>query len=202
VSKKIFIITIFLIFFIIAGTFYFQKEKQELQKYKFSFEDGMQGWVQDGTDLINPPINWSINRTQLIFYNGSYAVQLYLENFNDPGKIWTEHNFSVEPHRNYEIKVSNYFGTYDYGDVNLFNLITGVSTKSPETADDLIYQGDTGHHRDTKDLVWLQKQFTFQIKTEEKGNIVVFIGVWGTWETTRMYLIDDVNVSVKELNDF
>lgn len=169
------------------------------ETYEYSFETSMEGWTVRGIDLLNPPINWSVNRTQTESYSGEYSVQLYLENFNDAGKIWIEKEYNVKPNSNYQVSISYYFGTADYGDINLFTLITGASAKSPEQVTDLIFQGSTGHGQDTTNLVWLEKQFTFHVETNLEGTLFAYIGVWGTWETIRLYFFDDVVIEITDL---
>jgi hypothetical protein len=41
------------------------------------------------------------------------------------------------------------FASADWGDVNLFTIITGIVQEPPETRDDLVYQGSTGNESDT-----------------------------------------------------
>lgn len=195
----------FIVLLVAVAAYYLQTlpplqdgEEPEPMVYTYSYESGMQGWAADGTDLLAPPINWSVNRTQEIAYNGSYAVQMHLENLNDAGKIWMEHQYSVLPFTSYQVNISYRFGTADYGDVNLFTIIAGASATSPETMSDLTFQDDTGHHQETTGIVWLEKEFTYRVETNEDGRIVAFIGVWGTWETTRVYFVDDVTISIVE----
>lgn len=193
-------VVIIILLLILTTAFFLQSmiTNPDDKDYFYSFETGMQGWKKDGTDLLNPPINWSVNQSSLMAYNGSYSIQLLLENLNDAGKIWMQRNFTVKPNTEYQVTVSYYFGSADYGDINLFTLITGASTRNPQNADDLIYQGDTGHHQNTTNLVWMKKNFTFNVQTRSDATIYVYIGVWGTWETTRIYFVDDVSINIKE----
>jgi hypothetical protein len=174
---------------------------KNVQSHLFTFEDSMEGWTNDGTDLSDPPINWSVVRSDELASEGNYSVKLYLNNLNDAGKIWMEKLFNVSSDTQYEVTVSYTFATSDFGDFNLFTLITGVSTTSPETVDDIIFQGNTGHHQnETQDFIWTEKQFTFTVQTDQKGEVYVYIGVWGTWETARTYYVDEVNVSFAKIS--
>jgi hypothetical protein len=168
----------------------------------FSFHENMQEWQKDGTDLDDPPINWTVEHTTTMAYNGTGAVKLYLNNMNDAGKIWMEKAFAVNPNTAYEITVSYYFATSDYGEFNLFNIICGATTKNPETADDLIFQDDTGHHNESvqDQYLWLEKEYTFTVLSDENGSIYVNIGVWGNWETPRTYYVDEVNITINPLS--
>ncbi len=161
----------------------------------YSFEEDMQGWQINGTDLVDPPINWSVNRSDAYAVNGSYAVRLYLDNVNDAGKIWMEKVFAAQPNQLYLVMVSYQFATADFGDFNLFNLITTVSGDGFFDRDDLNYEDDTGHHTDAEGYVWLEKSFEYFVETDENGEIYINIGVWGSWETSRMYYVDAVNIS-------
>ncbi|MFP3909906.1 MAG: hypothetical protein ACLFVX_08605 [Archaeoglobaceae archaeon] len=171
-----------------------QEPSQEPMSYSYSFEEDMQGWISDGTDLDNPPVNWSVERSQELAYEGNSSIMLYLDNMNDAGKIWMEREFDVSPDTLYNVSVSYMFATGDFGDVNLFTIITGVSPVSPEEAGDLAFQEDTGHHLDEQGFVWLEKDYNFDVQSSSNGKLYVSIGVWGTWETPRIYFVDDVEV--------
>jgi hypothetical protein len=178
-----------------------ERPPKEKNYYFFSFEEDMQGWVKDGTDLDNPPINWSIERSQDLVYHRNTSVKLYLNNLNDAGKIWIERSFNVSPNSRYEVIVTYMFATGDFGDFNLFRIITGVSTQSPENASDLTIQEDTGHHQETEHgFIWLEKNYTFTVQSDTTGKLFVSIGVWGTWETHRTYYLDSVNITFSKIS--
>ncbi len=172
--------------------------KQTLQWF-YSFEENTQSWQIDGTDLDNPPVNWTIERSDEHAADGLYAMKLYLENVNDAGKIWMKHTYSVAPNTLYTATISYQFATADFGDFNLFNIITTVRNSSVTSRDDLNYEGDTGHHTGADGFVWLNKTFEYLVETDPSGEIYVNIGVWGSWETTRSYYIDAVNITFEKL---
>lgn len=167
--------------------------------YFYSFEKDMQGWVPDGTDLFDPPINWSIERSDDRSSVGNYSVKLHLDNMNDAGKIWMERSFELDPNTQYEITIDYDFATRDYGSFNLFRIITGASLTNPETYEDLTFQDDTGHHQD-EDIgyTWVNKSYTVTVQTSDDGIVYVFIGIWGTWTTSRTYYVDSVNISFEQ----
>lgn len=190
---------------LLAGTMFFagcvDDKPEDTTPYYSSFEENFEGWVPDGTDLSNPPINWSIERNNERATDGNTSLELFLDNMNDAGKIWIEKQFELDPNTQYEVTVEYDFATSDFGSFNLFNIITGVTTKNPETADDLTFQDDTGNHRE-EDIgyIWLNKTYTLTIETTENGSIFVSIGVWGNWETPRTYYIDAVNISFSKVS--
>jgi|GEM_PF-1315028 len=162
----------------------------------YSFEENMQDWESDGTDLSSPPINWSIERSDDRATDGNKSLKLYLDNMNDAGKIWIEKQFELDANTQYEITIEYDFATSDFGSFNLFKIITGASLTNPETYDDLTFQDHTGHNQQ-EDIgyTWLNKSYTLTVETNDNGTLYLSIGVWGTWETPRTYYIDAVNIS-------
>lgn len=162
--------------------------------YKFSFEEDMEGWVPDGTDLDNPPVKWSIHRSNETASDGDSGLKVYLNNVNDAGKIWIERSFDLEPNTTYDVAITYEFASADYGDFNLWTIIAGAAPEAPQNAGDLIFQGDTGTGSEDQGFIWLTKNFDFIVQSADQGFIWVFVGVWGTWETPRTYFIDNVTV--------
>ena len=163
----------------------------------FSFEDDLEGWVANGTDLDNPPVEWSIERSRDIASDGKTAVRLYLNNMNDAGKIWVERRFYGEPNRVYQVHVEYDFASADWGDMNLWTIITGVMPEPSKT--ELLFQGDTGNNATPEEgFVWLRKSYDFSVESGPDGSAYVMIGVWGNWETARTYYVDNVAVSLIE----
>ncbi len=161
----------------------------------FAFEDGMEGWYAVATDTLSPPIEWHVEHTAEPSHTGAGAVELFLANYNDAGKIWMERPFDLEAGTTYEVEVDYAFGTTDWGDVNLFTIIAGVHSSPPREAEDLSFQGDTGHGQSQDaGLVWLDKSYSFTATASGAGTLYVALGVWGTWETPRTYFVDDVTV--------
>jgi hypothetical protein len=130
----------------------------------FSFEKDMEGWMAQGTDLSNPTDEWSIEPSEVMATNGSTSLE-------------------------YD------FASTDYGDLNLWTIITGALLGPPTTADELVYQRDTGNGADKDDgYKWLHKTYSFDMRTGPEKEIIVIIGIWGTWETARNYYIDNVKI--------
>ena len=160
-----------------------------------SFESGFDGFASDGTDLDDPPIEWSIERTQEEADEGAWSVRLDLDNLNDAGKIWIERAFDLEPGVTYDVDVSYAFGTADFGDINTWTIISGVDPANPEVVDDLTFQGSTSTGEDEEvGVVWLDKSHSFTVTAGASGELWVSLGVWGTFETLRTYYIDDVRI--------
>ena len=165
--------------------------------YRSSFERDMDGWVAEGTDLDNPPVEWSIERSLDLASDGETAIRLYLNNINDAGKIWVERAFDVEPNREYQVHLEYDFASADWGDMNLWTIITGIAPMPPKAKDGLVYQEDTRNNARPEDgFVWLYKSYDFTVKSEQEGKLYIMIGIWGTWETARTYYIDNVNVAI------
>ena len=131
------------------------------QSYFYSFENTYSGWDTTGIDLRlgDTTIAWSIHSSDEIAADSSFAMQYYLENFNDAGKIWIQKPFSVEQQKDYNVTVDYKFASRDFGMANLWTIITGVHLSSPDSAHLLFYQGHTGNgfNFDTG-YVWLAKK--------------------------------------------
>ena len=177
---------------ILAGCSTLQIPKQT----EFSFEQGMDGWVAQGTDLSNPAVEWSIELSGDMASEGDTSLKVYLNNLNDAGKIWIQRPFDVDSDSYYQVHVDYDFASADYGDLNLWTIITGAVLGPPTKADELVYQRDTGNGADKDEgYKWLHKTYTFDMRTGPEKEIYVIIGVWGTWETARTYYIDNIKVT-------
>lgn len=166
------------------------------QTFGFTFETGLVQWEPDGTDLEDPPVEWSIEISDSIANEREQSVRLHLENFNDAGKIWMERAITLLPRSTYDVTLAFDFASADFGDVNLWTLIAGATNENPEVADDLVFQSDTGNGAGSdQGFVWERKEFRFTVDTGSDGQVWLAIGVWGTSEFTRTYFVDDVAVT-------
>lgn len=167
----------------------------------YSFESDMEGWTAKATDLESgsKTIDWSVTRSQERAKDGNVSIKLYLDNINDQGKIWIQNAFTVEPNQFYQAKVSYALASADLGDVNHFTIITGILQKDPQTRDDLTFsfQDKTGNGESVDaGYKWLQKEYQITIRSGEIGILYAVIGIWGTWETSRTYYIDNVLITL------
>jgi hypothetical protein len=128
-------------------------------------------------------------------------MRYYLENYNDEGKIWIQKPYSVEQNKDYLVKIKYKFATRDFGLANLFTIIAGVHLSPPTNAQQLIYQGHTGNgfEFDTG-YVWLDKSYEFHINSNSSSQLWIVIGIWGNWETPRVYYVDSLSIYLEEEN--
>jgi len=173
------------------------------QSYFYSFENTFSGWDTTGIDLQlgDTTVVWSIHPSDEYAADSSYSMQFYLENYNDAGKIWIQKPFSVEPQKDYIVNINYKFASRDFGTANLWTIITGVHLLPPDSAQELIYQGNTGNgfNFDTG-YVWLDKHYEFNINTETSNNLWIVVGIWGNWEVPRTYYIDSLSINIEEEN--
>jgi hypothetical protein len=166
---------------------------------RFSFENGLEGWVPKATDLNDPPIFWAIEPSQDRASEGSQSLKFELSNLNDAGKIWIERAFPVRPNQRHRVNVQFSFATADWGDLNHFTIIAGVRTQPAETRADLTYQDHTGNGEQTDvGYKWLKKSYDFNVVSGANGALFVDVGVWGTWETYRAYYVDSLWITITE----
>ena len=163
----------------------------------FTFEDQLEGWTPAGTDLDDPPVDWSIERSDEEAESGSHSLRLFLNNMNDAGKIWVQRPFQVSPDQQYKVEVSFSFGTADFGSVNHWSIITGAHLDAPLTREELTFQDETANGSESDvGLRWLEKSYTLTIASDSEGEIWVTVGVWGRWETPRTYYVDNLRIRI------
>jgi hypothetical protein len=165
----------------------------------FSFENDIEGWTSNGTDLDfgSGSIDWSIARVQQFALggeDGEYSINFDLNNLNEKGKIWIERAFMVEPRRKYGVTVEYGLRSLDCGDTPKFRLITGVLRRSPEIGADL---EDSVQEKTTSCMWgWIHKAYDFTIKSKKSDTLYVVIGIWGTEKAHRTYNVDSVCVTI------
>jgi hypothetical protein len=167
------------------------------QTFGFTFETDAGDWVPDGTDLEDPPVTWSVERSDELAERGNWAIRLSLDNLNDAGKIWMERAFELRPNGTYDVEVAFDFASADFGEIGLWTIIAGVSETDPETVDDLVFRDETGNGS-SEDVghLWGTRSYSLGPATaDDDGLLWVALGVWGTFETTRTYFVDDFELT-------
>ncbi len=209
-NKKYFVLTV-IITILFASCFALIQEFRNPISYSYSFETDWEEWEKKEADIElfeGGEINRSIERSQDIAIDGNNSIKFYMNNINDAGKIWIEKNFTVIPNQNYEVHVSFYFASKDWGKINLFRIIAGAEATSPQTPEEITeihyklynkYKMEAttynGHDSDFG-YELLHKNFAFSVISNENGIIFVILGIWGTWETHRTHYIDGVQIII------
>ncbi len=168
----------------------------------FSFENDMEGWTTNATDLelAGGLIDWSITRSQEMTKDGNTSLRFYLQNDNDMGKVWIEKPFAVESNQIYQVSIEYELASRDYEDSN-FGLITGILKKQPRTRDDLIpaYQDDARNGSNTdKGYRWINKRYEFTVRSDEERVLHAVIGIVGNFEAGGIYYVDSVRVTLSK----
>lgn len=159
----------------------------------------MDGWVAEGLDLDDPPVDWSIERSSDRATQGTWSVRYFLANYNDAGKIWLRRAFPV-PAGTYDVSLEFGFATADFGMANLWTIIAGARNAAPARVADLPFREHTGHGSDQNlGWVWLPKRYGDTVSVGRGGAVHVMVGVWGTWETPRAYYADEIEVRIRPI---
>lgn len=160
----------------------------------YTFEATLTPWVPDGTDLDDPPVEWSIERSDERANEGDWSVEFTLENLNDAGKIWMETAVQrLTPGVTYDVRLAFDFGSSD-AEINAWTIIAGASRNNPETVDDLVFRESTAVPGGG--FTWMRKEYEFEATANTQGELTFMIGVWGTSEFSRTYFVDDVVIEV------
>ncbi len=161
----------------------------------YSFESGLEEWFGNGVDLTDPIVAWSVEPSSEQASSGASSVRLYVENINGMAKVWIERAVNVVASVAYDVDISFDFGTADFGEANLWRILSGAHTNSPGTAASLTVQDATGNGSASDvGVQWLHKSYNVRASSDAGGRMQIVIGVWGTWETPRTYYIDNVRV--------
>lgn len=169
----------------------------------YSFEQGLTDWQTGATDIIvgGNPIPWHIQPSSAIAFDGSQSLEFHMANFTDAAKIWITRAVSLQPNKDYHVRVSYELATRDWGDANLFSLLTGAFPKPPATAADLepaFIRFATGNGASSDvGYRWLHKEVESSVRTGADGKAHIVVGVWGTYEITRTYYIDAVRIHLE-----
>ena len=136
----------------------------------FSFETGMEEWYARGIDLGDPPVTWEVARSNERADAGAYSVAFQLANLNDQGKIWIERRYEVAPDQEYEVTLTFALATADYGTINLWRLLAGVSPDQPTAGSQLIATQDTGNGSATDvGFQWVEKTIVLRTRSDADG---------------------------------
>jgi hypothetical protein len=164
------------------------------------FEAGLGGWTPRAMDTTVAPgdeIDWSVSASSEAAKLGAQAAKFSVDNRTDAAKVWLERSFEVTPYRAYDLTLSFDFGTSDFGDFNNWTIIAGALPASPQVVDDLpLSGGSTSSGPDDVGLAWLPKTTTQQVIAGPDGKVYILVGVWGTWESLRVYYFDNVEVTL------
>jgi hypothetical protein len=166
-----------------------------------NFEGGLGLWTPRALDtFVNPSdeINWNVSVSAEAARTGINAAKFSVDNRTDAAKVWLERSFDVTPNRTYDVTLNFDFGTTDFGGFNDWTVIAGAQPFSPQTVDDLPMNGGstTGSDEPITGLAWIPKTVTQRVTAGPTGKLYVTVGVWGTWESQRVYFIDNVEVTM------
>jgi hypothetical protein len=169
---------------------------------RFSFETDLAGWTTHAADVDDggAVAEWTIERSQLRADDGAWSVRLYQNNLTDAAKTWLARPFTVAPNTMYEVTIAFRFATPDHGAIGNFRLIAGAAPAAPVTGSDLApFFRDETSYGDGPDqgYRWLTKSYTHTVRSGQAGTLVAVIGVWGTFEVTKTYFVDQVRVQIR-----
>lgn len=163
--------------------------------FGFTFEATLEPWTPDGTDLDDPPVTWSIERSDARAERGQWSARYMLDNVNDAGKIWLETAVvGLTPGVTYDVRIEFDFGSDD-GEINAWTILAGVTDGDPEAFEDLTTRESTESPGGAGTFAWERKVYETTVTTTD-GVAWFHIGVWGTFESPRTYFVDDIDLEL------
>jgi hypothetical protein len=170
--------------------------------YSYGFESGtLEGWTADATD--QGQCAWHITASSKLPYAGAWSLEYYMNNINDATKIWIERAYDVQAGRRYDVGLTWKLATKD-SPVTACPIIVYVGGHDLETHDDDIQVIGYSIGGGTGNWVWLSESY---LRTgvlpgagsgTAQGKIWVAIGMWGTFEVSFTWYVDNVTVDITE----
>jgi hypothetical protein len=154
----------------------------------FSFENDMEGWTANATDV--GPSDWSISPSTELWEDGAMSLKLDLNNLSGKGSVSIAKAFAVEPGNKYRVDLDYAFD----GRFREYQIIAGVFRSPPVTADDL--SSAVQNDLPAELPLWIHRSYQFAIKSKKSSTAYVVIGVMGTEQTHRQYFIDSLCVTL------
>ena len=169
-----------------------------------SFEQGLGEWSTHATDVMvgGEELEWSVVPSTDRASDGTTSVRFRAENRSDAAKLWIQRPLELRPNTRYRVSIEFAFATADRGAVNLWRIMAGALPSAPTTTADLepTFRGETGSPSDDEGYDWLAKSYEVMVMTGADGRLFIVVGVWGTYEVTRTYYVDDVRVTAERVN--
>lgn len=169
--------------------------------YTYGFESGtLEGWAADATDQGQCP--WHITPSTKLRYAGMWSLEYYMNNFNDATKIWIERAYDVQSGRRYDVSLTWKLATRDAA-VGACPVIVYVGGRDPETHDDEFQVIGYSIGDGTGNWTWLSESYLRTgvlpgAGSGTSGKIWVAIGMWGTFEVSYTWYVDNVTVEITE----
>jgi hypothetical protein len=156
--------------------------------YSQSFETGMDSWTPASDHHERA---FRISRTTAIAYHGVTSLSYYLDGRNDDGTIWIQRPFKGLP-PNTVVSVETRFQLHSStkSAFNNWPVVVYAGAAPPSSESDFAIVGLTDQAAG-----WRQYSGRIVTTTDPAGNLWVAIGIGATWEGTRTYNIDFLNVS-------
>lgn len=185
----------------------------------FSFETGLEGWRADSADFCEAdpatgdcPPDGAFAPTDVEVVtgtaaDGSRAVRLSAVNDTDAVKLWIERPFAVPEAGLHEVLVTWRLGTAD-GEIGAWTSIGAASDDDPSAAvgpddppdrvGDFLRLGSTAA-TEPGALQFIPESFVDEVEVGADRELWIGVGVWGTFEVEREYLLDLVTVEIRSL---
>lgn len=170
--------------------------------YFYGFESGtLEGWTPDATDQGTCP--WYVTPSKKLPYAGLWSLEYFMNNFNDATKIWIERSYDVPAGRRYDVNLTWKLATRD-SQVTACPIIAYVDDHDLETHDDGIQVIGYSYGGGSGNWVWLSKSYLRTgvlpgtSSVPNQGKIWVAIGMWGTFEVSFTWYVDNVTVEITE----
>jgi len=161
-----------------------------LLTYSQDFESGMDSWTPASDHNER---DYRITRTDAgPVFSGKFSLEYFLNGANDDGTIWVERRFTGLP-GSLPVAVTTSFHLYSdvQSRVNTWPVVAYAGPGRPRIEQDFTIVGQTN-----RVAGWAQYKSLGMTRTDGVGGLWVAFGIGATWEVSRTYYLDLVEVSV------
>jgi hypothetical protein len=164
-----------------------------LLTYSQDFESGMDFWTPASDHNER---DYRIVRTDAgPVFSGKVSLEYFLNGANDDGTIWVERRFTGLP-AGMPVAVSTSFHLHSevQSRVNTWPVVAYAGPAQPRIEQDFTIVGQTNQVAG-----WAQYKAVEMTRTDGVGALWVAFGIGATWEVSRTYYLDLVEVSVASM---
>lgn len=166
------------------------------QEYLFNFESSLGAWTTDGTNVDPDGSHWSIAPSMAEQVSGAQAVAFHLDNREERGRIWMEHDFALRANRSYDVTFTFEFASADWGPGDHWDLLVAAGTGRPlDPRADGFYAASTRNGAVVDDgFRWRSIELPTRLRTGDDGRARIAIGIEGSTLREATYYLDELGV--------
>ncbi|MBW3533750.1 MAG: hypothetical protein KY453_00820 [Gemmatimonadetes bacterium] len=169
------------------------------QEYLFNFENTINGWVTEGSNVDPDGSDWSIDASQAVAAGGGQSVAFQLDSQREDALIWMEREFMLRSNRSYDLTMTFEFASADWGPGEHWDLVVAAGAGRVDI-DDAFHTSSTANGATVADgFRWRSFKLPTELRTGDDGRVRIAIGVGGQSVREGIYYLDELGVKFELL---